>query len=470
MSFPYHGNWCGPGWSDGRNVPSTHGFAPAIDEFDETCRQHDFALSGGRSDLRADLKFARLNVGRGAKRTVAAVAVLGRALVDQLSAVNKNATQHLETMTKPALRGTAKQQPRNTRNPTPHNRSVAAPVAIGSMVRAVKTQHIQTKNGAILRGTDFLSPVEGNGVTTFGLGKSALLSPAYFLSTFLGNMARSFEKYRWNKLRVHYVPKVATSAAGQIVLCSSHSVSEPCLQGEAGTFLQRAMSQGNAAMGPLWMENFIDIDVKKTFYMVDPTTTSDPDDAVAEELQVYTQTAVAGQVGYLYAEYEIEFSELTYQPHAAILPLSTGPGLRATLTEQNAVNAINDDWALIDPAGTLGLGTTNNGTIFRAVLDIQGSAIFTGGTFSAGLGTTLYSHTTTAAITAAVSPMPLVGGLTIYLVVSGSLLYAYSSLESAVSGAGSGQLAHRLASTAVGSYNFDVAIVRIGMALLPTVQ
>jgi hypothetical protein len=467
MSFAYHGNWCGPGWSDGRRVQSTTGFAPSIDEFDETCRQHDFALSGGRGDLDADLEFARLNFGRGEKRTLAAVAVLSRALVDQMFADNKHQPpKSLGTMTKPALRGTASKQ----KNASNNNRQVAAPVAIGSVMRAVKTQHIQTKNGAILRGSDFLSTVEGNGVTTFGVGKSALLSPAYMLSTFLGNMARSFEKYRWKRLRVHYVPKVATTANGQIVMCSSHSVSEPCLQGESGTFLQRAMSQGNAAMGPLWMENFIDIECSQQWYMVDPATTSDPDDAIAEELQVYTQTSVSGQVGYLYIEYEVEFSQLTYQPHASNIPIPTGPGVRATLADVSAVNAINDDWLLNDPTGTLNLGSISNGSIFRAVFDLQGSAIFTGGTFGSGIGTVLYSHTTTAAITAVVSPLPLAGGLTLYLVVNGSALSVYSTFEGAISGVGSGQTAFRLASTAVGSYSFDCALVRYGNATLPTVQ
>lgn len=469
MSIRYHGNWCGPGWSDGDYVSSRHGFAPAVDEFDETCRQHDFALSGGRSDLGADLTFVKKNAGRGPKRTLAAVLVLGRATIDQMFASNKH--QEEETvgkMKKPALRGaSAKAHPHK---PTQHNRTVAAPVSIGSVVRAVKTQHIQTKNGAILRGTDFISPVEGNGVSTFGLGKSAMLSPAYFLSTFLGNMARSFEKYRWNKLRIHYVPKVATSAAGQVVICSSHSVSEPCLAGESGTFLQRAMSQGNATMGPLWMENYIDIDVKRDFKMVDPGTTSDPDDAIAEELQVYVQTGVTGQVGYLYAEYEIEFSEITYQPHAAFIPIRTGPGLRVALADVNPVNAGNDDWVLSDPLDALDLAAAPNGTIYRGVFDLQGSTCYTGGSFATGFNTLLTTRTATLTQAASTVFSPLNGGSTLYFVNNGISLVAYNSLEAAINGNGSGQLFFRLPSTAVGSYIFDIAIIRYGLAVIQTVQ
>lgn len=78
MTYRFHGNWCGPGWSDGRYVDSRQGYAPAVDEFDETCRQHDFALAGGTRDRVADATFVRANFGKGFKRTAAAVAVAVR--------------------------------------------------------------------------------------------------------------------------------------------------------------------------------------------------------------------------------------------------------------------------------------------------------------------------------------------------------------------------------------------------------
>lgn len=469
MTFRYHGNWCGPGWSDGRYTASTPGYAPPIDEFDETCKQHDLALSGGRRNFGADMTFVTSNIAKEPKRSLAAALVLGRATLDLLFAENKS-NDTTTTMTRPNLRGMSKNKQKDVKRPAAHNRSISAPVAIGSIVRAVKTQHIQTKNGAILRGTDFISPVEGQGVSTFGLGKSALLSPAYFLSTFLGNMARSFEKYRWNKLRIHYVPKVATSANGQIVLCSSHSVSEPCLAGESGTFLQRAMSQGNAAMGPLWMENYIDIDVKRSFFMVDPGTTSDPDDAIAEELQVYVQTQISGQVGYLYAEYEIEFSELTYQPHATLIPIPTGPGVRTTLTEVSAVNTSGDDWTLQEVGSVVNFTTTPNGSIFRAVFDLQGSAAYNGTSFSTAFATNNTNRTNLTTLNSTAVAIPLFGGSTLYLVVAGSRVLVYASLEAAVNGIGSGQIFHNSTSTTTGSYLFDLALVRYGITQLSTVQ
>lgn len=465
MTYAYHGNWCGPGWSDGRRVSSTHGFAPAIDEFDETCRQHDFALSGGKGNPSADITFIRKNLLKGPKRGLAAVLVGGRLAVDVLTAANKS-NNSLRTMTKPALEKMTKKN-KHTEKPIEKAR---APVAVGSVFRSVKTSHTQTKNGSVLTGSDFIGTVEGQGVSTFGIGKSALLSPAYFLATFLGNICRSYEKYRWRKLRVHYVPKVSTSLNGQVILCSSHSMSEPCLQPESGTFLARAMSQGNATMGPLWMENHIDIQTSNSWFMVDPTTTSDPDDAIAEELQVYVQTQTVGQVGYLYAEYEIEFSQLTYQPHSTSIPISTGPGVRAILSDVAAINAANDDWALNDNGGTLQLFTAPNGTIFRAVLDIQGSTCYTGGTFNLGFKTTTASRSTTTNTVTSATVLPFVGGLTLYLMVIGTSVNVFTSLEGALAGSGSGQIFMSNASTVVGNYNFDCQLIRQGINAMPTVQ
>lgn len=468
-----YGNWCGPGWSNGLAQTSVRGDAIAIDDFDETCRNHDFAYADNSDLKQADYQFFKQNFGNGFTRSLAAVAVGLQGLSRPDDKHPQNLSQNIMTKNKNLRTAavkpqqqqiTAKSRPRSSTN------TVGAPVAIGSVVRNTRPTHIQTKNGSILRGTDFISPVECQGVTTFGLGKSAMLSPAYFLGTFIGNMSRSYEKYRWNRLRIHYIPKVATSANGQVVLCSSHSVSEPCLAGEAGTFLQRAMSQGNASLGPLWMANYIDIECKKDYLMVDPAITSDPDDSIAEELQVYTQSTVSGQVGYLYAEYELEFSEMTFQPHSTSLPIPTGPGLRVSLVDENAVNAAGDDWRLTDPSGGLNLPNIPNGTIFRAVFDIQGSAAYTGGTFSTGydIGVNARSAITTLAQTT--STLVLRGGTTVYFLVYNTGVQVYGSLEAAINGIGSGQIFMHAASTAQGLYAFDTALIRLGLTTLPQVQ
>lgn len=320
-----------------------------------------------------------------------------------------------------------------------------------------------------MAGRDFLATVEANGVSTFGLGKSAMLSPAYFSTTMLGNLARSFERYRWKRLRIHYIPKVPTTVTGQVILCSNRSVTEPNLQPEAGNFLPKAMSQGNAVFSPLWTPTYIDIDCDADWHLVDPATSVDIDDAIHEELQVYTQVSVAQQVGYLVAEYDVEFKEPIFAPHSTLIPIATGPGVRVTMTDVLAVNNISDDWLLTPTAG-ITFGSVPNGSIYRGVLDLQGSTAATGTTFNNMLNYNVLYRTTTAVQTTSVTGFALVGGTTLYFVVVGNNTEVYTSIEAATNGNGSGQLFFQTATTAIGTYLFDMALIRYGPGQLPAVQ
>jgi len=75
-SFRYHGNYVGPGWSAGKYQGSVaKSNVPAVDEFDETAKEHDRAYALNRNLKAADYKFYRKNIGKGVKRSVAALAV-----------------------------------------------------------------------------------------------------------------------------------------------------------------------------------------------------------------------------------------------------------------------------------------------------------------------------------------------------------------------------------------------------------
>lgn len=71
----YHGNYVGPGWSAGKYQKSVVSDVPAVDEFDETAKEHDAAYALGKNLKKADYKFFRQNWGKGWKRSAAAAAV-----------------------------------------------------------------------------------------------------------------------------------------------------------------------------------------------------------------------------------------------------------------------------------------------------------------------------------------------------------------------------------------------------------
>lgn len=72
----YHGNYCGPGWSAGKYQDSVWDpSVPPVDEFDSTCMEHDGAYARGDNLKDADYKFYQANIGKGFKRSAAALAV-----------------------------------------------------------------------------------------------------------------------------------------------------------------------------------------------------------------------------------------------------------------------------------------------------------------------------------------------------------------------------------------------------------
>jgi len=55
MSFAYHGNWCGPGWTarqwkDAKDLTEEDYNVEAIDALDQACKNHDIAIARGDPD------------------------------------------------------------------------------------------------------------------------------------------------------------------------------------------------------------------------------------------------------------------------------------------------------------------------------------------------------------------------------------------------------------------------------------
>jgi len=73
--FNYHGDYVGPGWSAGKWGNSVNSYNPARDEFDQTAKEHDAAYANKGDLKKADQEFYAKNIGKGAKRSFAALLV-----------------------------------------------------------------------------------------------------------------------------------------------------------------------------------------------------------------------------------------------------------------------------------------------------------------------------------------------------------------------------------------------------------
>ncbi len=368
----------------------------------------------------------------------------------------------------PTLRGSKPTSQKKAVKAKAIGMQLSAPAAISSVFTTTPTRTKNIKNGISASGKEFLGNVECLGVSTFGLGKSALINPSYFYGGVLGQLARSYSRYRFTKLLVHYIPKVPTSLAGQIVLCSQENVTMPALAGESTTFIQRALVSGDGVMAPVWTPCKMQVRTDNKYRTIDAFTNSDIDSNILCEVQCYTQAATSGQVGFLWVEYECELIDNRLEPHLTNIPVFTGPGFRVALQDTSATPTINTAVSLADTAGSL--TTWPNGTIYRMVIDLQGFVPATGTTAANAWQVITRAFSAAASVNSAVSTNVIVGGMTIYLMVLGSELYAYSSIEAAIAGSSAGQLQYKTTGSSKATVVGDVTVVRFGPAVLDDVQ
>jgi len=481
MSFAYHGNYCGPWWSAGAYQTSVYSDVEAVDEFDQVCKEHDAVYALGGNLEEADYDFFRKSAKLGKKAFLAALAVGSQAVVRTGSAQYNNIAmtpKFRKNQPSPVAIPTPKSNRSNRSMQTPASSTtslggvqVSAPAAISSVMAARPTKTRNVKDGIFVSGREFISTVEAQGVSTFGIGKSALLAPAYFSGGILGQLSRAYQYYRWKRLIVHYVPKVATNTVGEIVLCSGDNINQPALQPEASNFLQRALVSGNGVMGPLWMPLTMEIYTDAIRRFLDPLVNVDINENIFCELQCYTNIGTTAQPGYLWLDYEVELTCPMLTPHTTTIPIASGPGQRAILTDTSTTNAIGNAVSLLETT-TTGLNNLNSGAIYRCVFDIQGSSAPAGSSFGSMWGYDVNSIVSapTPTFASTSTGFAVTGGFVFYLVVFSGSFRVYATLEGAVGGSASTQIVYLQATTGSGAYFVDYALVRQSGKNFPNVQ
>lgn len=487
----YHGMYCGPNWSDNEFQESVCGFATAIDFFDQTCKDHDCSYHLGENQTDADFKFAFDNLTPTApKRLIAGIGVGMQGLArlhDKVLFTNKlyppmskrlrgaDASKRAQATNgkplQPRMRGATRKGVAGGASRSNSNGSIVsrgAPVAIGTTIMSSKPRVRTIPGGVIATGRDFGGNVYSASATTYNCAATLPVSPAFFLAGVIGNLSRSYERFRFRYFRVGYLPAMPTSDAGQIAITSSKTIKEPFLNGAADSFLGRALAQGNSAIGPIWQPLSLDVACDSSFRVCDHLVDGDLDDSIAEEVQVYTSTLTTKIVGSLVVDYEVEFLDALYQPHAQWLPVWTGPFYRSAFVDDGAVNATTDVVLLTN---TTVAATSITGEIYRAVFQQIPSTLPTGPvTWGAVWTVATQSATTTTTTSVTTVNVPGVDGSTFYLLNRNDSFVLYASLENAIVGGINGALCYQTATTVAGTYYFMINLMRIPPASLTTVQ
>lgn len=508
MAFAYHGNYCGPGWSNGQYQASVVGDKPPTDSFDATCKIHDAVYAEGGDLEAADYDFARSNISlvhpkrafagllvgaQGVFRTIGLLPRVG----DYQKSTTLNNIEHEQNMTKTKYAKSFEKALQNSvdsvnatelarlnkeisrleaqlvaknikkpglRNPFKPMTVSPAPVSLGTTVTASTPTTRTIKNGVNLTGREFVCAVFEADHSNWQAASIAPVHPAFYPGSTIGNVARNYQFYRFKKLIVHFVTRQPTSVTGEIVLCYAKNVLDPAIDGSLSTFIPRVMTMGNAILGPLWQNHSMIVDVDSKFRLVDCFNAGTFADNVNGEIQAYTLSGVTDTAGYLLWDYEIEFTDTMFTPHSSAIPVSTGPGTQYSL----GMVATAANTAAICTNGTI--AAFNNGTIFKFVIDVDQSTVGTGATISnLFLWESEYGATTTT-VSSVANNFVAQDGTVLWLLVVGSNILVYTSYEAALSGDGSGQVFVRTATSTASTFVGLAYVARFSPTVLISTQ
>lgn len=499
MSYRYHGQYCGPGWSGGKYQSSVDSSVPADDPFDQTCKEHDAAYANGLNNYTSDFKFAVQNLGFDLKRSVAGglvgiqgvaryVGILengsGRDKLElqtpkptQLSNTNyisemaKNKSRrgnkilegikqrgsalHAAPMKESPIAVANRQRSRLARA-FPDVRVSPAPVSIGNTITASTPVMRMTGDGLVVAGREFMTSVSCYNSSNFQVGALAPLHPMYYPGSVMSSTARAWSQYRFNRVAIHYVTRQSTAQAGEVVLAYSENLLEPAEQGNANSFLPRVMTRGQAIIGPVWQNHTMLVNTDNKFRKVDAFNSATFNDNVTGEIQAYTQSLVTDTLGFLLIDYELEFKTPMFTPHSSALPWADGPG---SLASASGTLATTSGGGVILPP--FGVNPITNGTIFRCIIDADRSVV-TPYNLNTVFSTGLEYPNAAGVETTVLTVCPVKDGSVLFAVVVNSQLVFYTSVEAAIGGSGSGCLLWSATNVSTTySINFYVYPIRV---------
>nr|QDH88834.1 MAG: RNA-dependent RNA polymerase [Astroviridae sp.] len=250
MNIAYHGNYCGPGWSAGKYQDSViDDSVEAIDEFDESCKQHDKSYYLKEDLDEADEIFYNQNIGKSFKRSIAALAVR---MVNGKRGTKKTVKKAVRKLEKKALgKAVRMRRPpavRRNRRRRGGMATTSAPIAIGSVERSrnfFKMSSKGTGNTLTVSGRDVLAVLSTPSSDT-GAGSELYavdIAPSAMGITRLRKFSELYEK--WLPIEFKFVFRTSrkTTDSGQIMMYADVDPYDSPLSGIA------AINKGEAASG-----------------------------------------------------------------------------------------------------------------------------------------------------------------------------------------------------------------------------
>lgn len=227
----FHGYYCGPNWSDNKQQVSVLFGRPAADELDQLCKVHDNLYARAKTQqqkLAADQDFASQAIKLGwPKSIVAGIAVGGQGLaraidilVSQMAkkqskaliAYNnfKNKAEELEKVTRKSS------TPKMKTVPPPTTRKPVPAATVTTSYNGPPSTSISRNGGVVLKHRGLVAGFTGS--TTFTAKRFQVNPGLGSVFPWCSQLARSYDKYIFRKLKFEFRSVVPTTTAGVVMM------------------------------------------------------------------------------------------------------------------------------------------------------------------------------------------------------------------------------------------------------------
>ncbi len=197
-----------------------------------------------------------------------------------------------------------------------------APVAIGNSMRGTRAQVVHTTRDQVrVVGRDFAATTANTGTVTTWLPAAGIpLTPVCFISSTLRNYCQMYSKFKFNKVRIHYITSSPTSSSGDIMFQYNANRSDPHPNYNSTAFLPYALSKPETIIGPQWTNHTFEFVPKGPKKIIDIANGIDIDQRAQGEIMFYSKTSSTDSPGYLLIDYDVTFYEMAVNPKTGVIP------------------------------------------------------------------------------------------------------------------------------------------------------
>lgn len=259
-----------------------------------------------------------------------------------------------------------------------------APVSVGNSIRGSKPRVTQTTSGARVVGRDFAFALSSSAstITGFELIGGMPVTPCCLPSSVLRNYCQMFQKFKINRIVVHYITSSPTSQAGDILFYYERDAYAPMCDYSSSSFLPFVLSDSNTVIGPQWTNHSMLVQPSPEWKTTLYGNQSDINEDKSGTIFMFSKTNAANSPGYVLIDYDISFRELAVNPRAGTLPIARAQSSFVCLNTNgsNLTAGTAFSWNLTtgktiaNATSAVPTGTVS-GDIFKVVLQITSSTL-----------------------------------------------------------------------------------------------